>query len=179
MLDWFLDIDNLTFLMAALGFIYSIYDFIATRIKSKESYNVAVIDYAERWSNTLQFLICITNKSSEPLSIADISVFETSCELKPKAIYGNPEKWNFQHTPDFPLCIDSHGCSYAYLEFVGEGLGHKQLGPGTAVSFEIHSTRKLVRKTVTLGPRSHYLHSREQSPAPQSQPPKKDVCSSR
>ena len=178
MLDWILNIDNLTFLMAAIGFVYSIYDFIATRISAKESYQITVVDYATRWDNVLQVLVCITNQSSEPLSIAEISVFGTVCELRPKAIFGLPGNWNFQHTAEFPLCIDRQGCTYAYLEFVGEGLGHKQLNPGTTVNFQIHSTRRQARKTVILGPRSHYLHSREQSPIPQHLPQGKDACAS-
>ena len=74
---WILDnIDNLTFLMAVLSFLYSICDFIVTRIKSKESYRIAVVDYANRGADVMQFLVSITNRSDEPLTITEISVLE-------------------------------------------------------------------------------------------------------
>lgn len=174
---WILNnIDNLTFAMAVISFLYSICDFIATQIKSKERYKLAVIDYANRGTDVIQFLVSITNCSDEPLTITEISVFGTTCELTSKAIRGNPEQWNFRHTPDFPICIDAHSCSYAYLEFVKQGIGQNQLDRETAVIFQIRSTRRQAQKTVTLGPKSHYLHSREQSPNPQPQLPEKDAC---
>lgn len=177
---WILDnIDSLTFLMAVLSFLYSICDFIVTRVKSKESYKIAAVDYANRGDDVMQFLVSITNRSDEPLTITEVSVFGTTCELTGKAICGKPESWNFQHTPDFPICIDAHSCSYAYLEFVKQGIGQNQLDHGTSVIFQIRSTRRQGQKTVTLGHKSHYLHSRERFPNPQFQPQEKDArCNS-
>lgn len=175
-IKWFLDIDNLTFLMAALGFLYAVLDIAVSWFRSKESYKLAVIDYENRNPDVVQFLIAITNKSNNPLVISEISVFGTTCELLPKPIWGKPENWNFLHTAKFPLCLDPHGCCYAFLEYVSPGIGHNQLDPGTTVSFQIRSTRKLARKNTTLGSRSHYLHKRERSPVCHTLHPNTDAC---
>lgn len=175
-IKWFLNIDNLTFLMAALGFMYAVLDAAASWLRSKENYKLSVIDYASRETNVIQFLVGITNNSNEPLIISEMSVFGTTCELLPKPIRGNPEKWNFQHTIGFPVCIEAHGCCYAFLEFVAPGIGHNQLDPGITVSFQIRSTRKLARKNTTLGSRSHYLHKRERSPVCHTLHPNTDAC---
>ena len=160
-IKWFFDIDNLTFLMAMLGFIYAVLDIAVSWLRSRESYKLSVIDYEHRNPDVAQFLIAITNKSNNPLVISGISVFGTTCELLPKAIRGTPEKWNFQHTAEFPICVEAHGCCYAFLEHVSPGIGQNPLDPGITVTFQIRSTRKLARKKITLGNRSHYLHKRE------------------
>lgn len=162
MLNWFSNRDNITFLIAIIGFAMSIYSVIRNAIRSAESYTIEVTDYAYRRAEVIQFLVCISNLSDEPLSITEISVFGTTCELYPKMIYGKPENWNFRHTAEFPVCIPAHGCQYAFLEFLGENFRAEQLTPESKVCFEIRSTRKRVQKTVVLGNESHYLHAKKQ-----------------
>ena len=153
--------DTITFLIAVVSFIVSIGSSIVSAFKSRESYTVEVIDYAYRNSEVIQFLICITNNSNTPLSVIDISVFGTVCELYPKKIWGNPGEWNFRHTSEFPVAISAHSCRNLYLEFCGENFESWRLAPGIETNFEIRSTRKLVQKSVSLGKTSHYLHTRE------------------
>ena len=162
-LNWFCVQDNITFLIAVAGFIMSLITTVRNAFNARESYSIEVIDYAFRDSHNVQFLICITNRSDSALSIIDIKVFETICELYPKKIYGEPENWNFRHTANFPLCIPAHGCQHAYLEFLDGSFQADRLGPGKTVRFEIRSTRRQVRKNVTLGNESHYLHTRNQT----------------
>lgn len=162
-MDWFLKQDNITFLIAVIGFAMSVCNALRNWFRTMERYRFEVIDYAFRRKDVIQFLICISNNSDSPLTIVDISVFGVICELEPKSIWGDPGQWNFRHTPDFPLCIPAHSSQYAYLEFVDDNYGFPKLVPGKTVMFEIRSTDLRAQKTVTLGNESHYLHTRGKS----------------
>lgn len=153
------NIQDIYNVLSIIGFILSAVITIYTWQKSRECYQISVIDYEVRHS-VLQLLITVSNRSSNPLVIHTISCDGTDCELEPKPIRGKPDSFGFAATPRFPLCIEAHGCQYAYLEFVD--YPHTSPTPGTNLTLEIHSTRKQVRKTLLLGDKSHYLHTRAQ-----------------
>lgn len=146
-------------ILGILGFILSASLTAYSLFKSRENYSISVIDYANRAKDVTQFLIIITNNSSNPLAISSIIYEGTDCELEPKKIRGQVGCWGFVSTPRFPVCISAHGCQYVYLEFVD--VPYIPLSRGTAVTFQIQSTRTLADKIVILGDISHYLHSRE------------------
>lgn len=166
---WLANRGNTTYLIALASFAMSLLAVLRSFITGRESYRIEVIDYAFRSSRDIQLLICITNKSENSLSIIDIAVFGTTCELYPKKILGTPGKWYFRHTAQFPLCIPAHGCQLLYLEFLDGNFQAGQLAPGKRIDFEIRSTRKQVRKTVILGNESHYLRTRNRTPELQIQ----------
>ena len=145
-------------ILGILGFLLSASMAIFAFLRSRENYSVDVIDYANRHSDIVQFLIIITNKSSSPLAISSITYEGAICEIEPKKIRGEYQHFGFASTAAFPVCIDSHGCTYVYLEFLD--VPYIPLSRGTAANFQIQSTRKLAHKTVLLGDKSHYLHSR-------------------
>lgn len=151
---------NWELVIAIISLIVSCSVLISNGIKSRERYNISVVDYAFRRSDILQLLIVITNCSDSPLTIKSIFCGESICELEPKKIRGLPGNFGFVSTPQFPLCIPAHGCQYAYLEFLN--YRHTPPVPGTSLTLEIHSTLKPARKTVLLGDISHYLHTTEE-----------------
>lgn len=146
--------------IAVASFTMSTLSIVLAYIKGRESYTFDVIDYAWRNNRVIQFLISISNRSDNPLTITDITFDKTVCELVPKAIRGDVGAWNFQTTPHFPLCIPAHGCQYAYLEFVGGPFPQNLLDQGKVVTFQIRTTRMQGQKIVSLGRISHYLHMR-------------------
>lgn len=147
-------------IISVSSFLLSVYTIVSAKIKAVEKYDIDIVDYMVYDNTSTQFLVCVSNKSSEPLSILSISYNGIICELEPKKIKNNPPDWNFQSTPRFPLCIAAHGCQYAYLEFVDRIHPHKSLCRETTVNFQIRSTRKTVHKKISLGEPSHYLHTK-------------------
>lgn len=151
--------------IALLSLFLSVGQIVVSVIRSRESYSVDVVDYKQPLSAIVQVLMVIENKSGRALTITEIMLEGVPCELEPKKIRGNEGKFGFCHTLEFPLCIPPHGCMYCYLEFLdiaGSTFPRIELSPGRGLNFEIRSTRRSVRKTVTLKDKSHYLHSTDQ-----------------
>lgn len=155
---WFCDRDNVTFFIAVVGFVLSIYSTIKISIQNRESYKIEVIDYTKALERVVQLYICITNLSSSPLAIKEISLNGVTCELWPKAIRGDENKWNFQCTPQFPICIAGRHCQYAFIEFVSSELKDVPLKSGDKLSLKVQTSKKTTEKTILLGNVSHYLH---------------------
>ena len=158
----FITQENITTLIAALGLGLSLWQEYQRRKSEKEVYEISIIDYKKPTLNTIQFLIQCSNKSSFPLVITNITFCGTGCQLEPKPIRGVPGQFDFQVTPQFSLYISAHSAAQVYLEFSSRTLSHTDLYPGKAVSFEIHSTRRMEQKSLHLGNISHYLHTRAQ-----------------
>ena len=146
--------------LGVLGFLLSALLFVLGILKSRERYTVCVIDHAMRTDTIMQLLVSITNQSDRPLVITSISCGQSTCELEPKKIRGNPGQIGFAASARFPLCVPPQGCSYAYLEF--QDYQHTPAAPGINLTLEIHSTHKVELKTVSLGNISRYLHTKEQ-----------------
>lgn len=152
---------DVTFWIAVGGFMLSVYNAMSKWLSSREHYRLELIDYAYRSKNVVQFLVCVSNLSAAPLTLTEISVFGTPCELFPKKIYGKPGNWGFRHTAEFPLCIPARSSQFFYLEFVDHHNGFPSLSPGKTVIFETRSTFRRIQKTALLSNESHYLHTRE------------------
>lgn len=151
---------NWEFAISVISLIISCSVVISNRIKSREKYDISVIDYKLTRSDILQLLIVITNYSDSPLSIKSVSCQGADCELEPKPIRGKPGSLRFAATSRFPICIEAHGCQYVYLEFLD--YQHTPPVPGISLTLQICSTRKQEQKMLLLGDISHYLHTREQ-----------------
>lgn len=151
---------NWELILAFTSFCLSVFTLLASFFKSREKYEVSIIDYSFRRESILQLFVVFTNLSSSPLTIKSVSCDGADCELEPKMIRGNPEQPNFVLSAKFPLCISSHSCQFAYLEFLD--YQHTVPAPGINLTLKISSTRKLVSKTVLLGDISHYLHTKKE-----------------
>ena len=145
--------------ISGVGLALSLFLAVRGGIQSREAYSVAVVDYKQPAAGIVQLLICIVNRSASPLAVVSVSLCGAECELFPKRIRGTPGSFDFRHTADFPLCIPSRGCRYAYLEFLHCPLPPAALAPGKTLPLEIRTTRRRGRKTVRLGSQSRYLHS--------------------
>lgn len=157
--------DSVTFWIAVLGFLLSLIQLIYSVAVNRESYLVHVIDYKKPRSDTVQFFLCIENRSASPLTITDISFCGIHCELLQKPISGTPGNWDYRQTDNFPLCIPSHSSRCSFVEFLdvsGGSFPGTPLDPGKTVILEIRSTRLLARKKLLLGCISHYLHTMKQ-----------------
>lgn len=157
-ISWFLIRDNVTFAIAVVGFFMSLYSTIKLTWQSRESYHIDVIDYVKGFERIVQLYICVTNHSSSPLAIKEILINGVRCELWPKAIRGKEDKWDFQSTPQFPLCIAPRHCQYAFIEFVSSELKDVSLKSGDKLCLKVQTSKKTEEKTILLGDTSHYLH---------------------
>ena len=135
----------------------SIFLAIRTYAKELESYSMTVIDY-RGFQTENQFLFCFSNTSSCPLTIISMSYDGLTCLLEPRAIETKRDGTVVRASAQFPLCIPAHGAQYAYVLFPNTEVPHKQLSPGTAVIFQIQTTRSLSQRSVTLSHTGYYLH---------------------
>lgn len=152
-----LNTSQLADIVGCLGFLISTISIFSSILKNRIRFSISVIDYAHRYRST-QFLISITNLSYQPLTITDIKFCQTSCELEPKKIRGDPDSWNGATTPRFPLCIPARSAQFAYIEFVG--CQHNPLVAGMSVNFQIQTIQHRVSKNVPLDNTAGYLHIR-------------------
>ena len=150
-------VDFLVDLAGIAGFVLSVVLAFLSLIRSRESYGVTVIDYADFGPST-RFLISFSNRSANPLVITQLRFCGTICELEPKMIRGEPNTWNGVTTPRFPVCVPAHEAAFAYIEFVG--CPNNPLAPDMLVTFQIQTTTHLGLKTVLLPNKSHYLNRR-------------------
>lgn len=150
----------ITFVIAVAGFIMSAATWFREIWLRGNHLTISVLDYS--WPlNTVQFLVLIQNSSTLPASISKISAHldgqRFDCEIEPKKIKTTSAS-GLITTPHFPIAVAPLSFYSAYLEFVDAP--DMQLSPGKKVVFEIHTSRGMVRKSVVLGDKGHYLHSR-------------------
>ncbi len=153
--DWItLGIAVAGFLMAALTWIR---DFWIRR----NSIKLTVLDYARRGEDVMQFFLLFQNISTLPASISQLLVSCGGswypCELEPKMIKRLPSGYEAK-TPCFPLNLPPSAFVATYLEFLKTK--DIQLAPGITVSFQIHTNRGILTKSLTLEDMGHYLHNR-------------------
>ena len=154
-------IEQVTFVIAVLGFSVSVIHGLVSLVKSLELYDIRIIDYRKFPNDVATFFVSITNFSSRPLVITSIKFSGVECELEPKRIKEVPDQKEPFRSAQFPLCVPAHGAQLVCLEFVGKHLRNTELNPEKEVILEICSTLQSVRKTLPLGQPSHYLHSRK------------------
>ncbi len=157
-LEQYLTRENITFLLALLGSIGTVlqafFHFLSTRKKLK----IEILDSETIW-DVMQFFIYIQNQSHSSICISSISIRydkkEIYCELVPKKIRGKGDE--LIRTPMFPLNISPLQGGMYFLEFVY--CPKISLDPGKILDFVIHTNRGPLKKSVTLGDKSHYLHN--------------------
>lgn len=150
--------ENVTFLIAVAGFFMSALTLLKEFWGRRNSLELTIIDYKTYRTGIAQFYIQIQNKSSLPASVSKI-VFEFrenwyTCELEPKLIKKTPAVCI--KTPCFPVTVPPTAFFACYLEFLG--VPNMQLSPGTVVSFQIYTSRGILKKSITLSSAEHYLH---------------------
>ena len=149
------DFQNLANIAAVFGFGLSVINAVSMAASSMQRFKIRVIDYDDT-GVSVRFMLCIDNRSARPLTITGVTFRKVLCELEPKKIRNAPESWNFVATPRFPIRVSARSSVAVYLEFVG--CARNQLHQRKAVTFQIRTTFRQVRKTVLLGSKSHYLH---------------------
>ncbi len=121
-----------------------------------------IMDYKYSSKGIIHFFILLVNKSATNLSVTSFQIENSNdwiqCELEPKRIRGfsDGDYNTLARTPNFPIHLTPYGAANCYLEFLN--CQDIALGPGTIVSFQIHTSRGPISKTVTLGNTAHYLH---------------------
>lgn len=150
--------EHITFLIAVAGFFMSALSWLKEFWQKRNAIDLVIIDYANPKRSIVQFYLQFQNKSSMPASVSMIEVEskgnDYSCELEPKLIKETRSVRIL--TPQFPLSLPPMAFYSCYLEFLG--VPNTQLGPGTVVSFRIHTSRGILRKSLTLSCKGHYLH---------------------
>ena len=150
--------DIIAVIVSVLSFSLSLAISVRTFLREKERFTVEIIDYRKHFDEIVLFLLCISNQSDTPLVITQIRYGGILCRLEPTEVAPGFHGGKARLTPDFPLCIPARSAQYAYLLFRDEALQNKQLTAGTAVSFQIQTTRHPSRKTIYLPHTGCYLH---------------------
>ena len=151
----------ITFWIAVAGFLMSAVTWIRDFWMRRNSIELTVLDYTQRSGGILQFFLLFQNKSTVPASVSKLLALcgdnWYACELEPKMIKKTPSGYEVK-TPCFPLSLPPSAFTSAYFEFLKTK--DSGLAPGTTVSFQIHTSRGTLTKSITLGDTGHYLHSR-------------------
>ena len=138
-----------------LGFALSLWLACLGWLQKRERFEIQVLDYAD-FGDSTRFYLSIQNNSAQPLIIQNIKYHETSCELLPKKIRGEPGTWSAVMTRRFPIRVRPHDAEAVFLEFLV--YGQNPLIADTWVSFQIQTTSRSGVKTALLGSKSHYLN---------------------
>lgn len=149
--------ENITFVLAVVGSLGTIFNFVYAYFSSRRHIDMHILDYSS-YLHVVQFFIYIQNQSRSPICISCISLQldgqEISCELIPKKIRGNDP--NLICTPFFPLNLSPLMGVQHFFEFVN--CPDISLASGKKISFAIYTNRGVIKKSVTLGNTSRYLH---------------------
>ena len=149
--------ENITFLLALFGSIgtalQAFFHFLSARKKVK----IQILD-SRYVFQVAQFFIYIQNQSNSPICISSISICydekELFCELIPKKIRGKDDL--LICSPMFPLNLMPLQGGLYFFEFIN--CPKISLEPGRTLDFVIYTNRGPLKKSVTLGKPSHYLH---------------------
>lgn len=150
-------VEILSNIAGCLGFVLSLCLVFNEWFNRRTKFDISVLDYNNH-AQSVRFLLSVKNKSNAPLVISSISAFETICELEPKRIRNEPGSWNAAVSARFPVRVHSRDIENFYIEILtGSNI---PLDSGTRVTFQIQTIGRMVRKTVLLGNRAHYLNKR-------------------
>lgn len=150
--------EMLSSIAGCLGFLLSLYLAFNSWYKNRLSFNISVLDY-NNFGNSVRFLMLVENRSKCPLVVSAITAFETTCELEPKLIRGNPTAWNGAVSARLPIRVRARDIEIFYIELLtGRTV---PLSAGTQVTFQIHTIGRTEQKTVLLGNKSHYLNKKK------------------
>ena len=149
--------ENITFLLALLGSIGTVIQAFLHSLSTRNKINFKIDDYRSV-QKVFQFFIHVQNQSRSPICISSISICydknEIYCELIPKKIRGKDE--SLMCTPMFPLNLAPLQGGLYFFEFIN--CPKTSLVSGKTFDFVIYTNRGPIKKSVTLGEQSHYLH---------------------
>lgn len=150
--------DDITFYLALISSVLSIFSTLHILISSRKNISIEIFDYTKVYK-TVQFFMYVQNKSHLPICISCISIIyddkKYPCELIPKKIRGTGEE--LIRTPQFPLNLTPQHGIHSFFEFVNSP--DIELTPGKNVDFLIYTNRGVLKKSITLPEKSHYLHN--------------------
>lgn len=156
--------ENITFFLACLGSIGTLYTLIYTVNSRRIHFSVEVIDHAVRANGIVQLFLYIGNDSSLPLCIPFIYLkcgsTSVECELiEKKALFRGELLYR---TPLFPLNLAAHTSGIYFIEFLN--CPDIELIPDKTISLEFRTNRGVISRSPVLPPISHYLHMPRKSP---------------
>lgn len=150
--------DDITFYLALISSVLSIFSTLHILISSRKNISIEIFDYTKVYK-TVQFFMYVQNKSHLPICISCISIIyddkKYPCELIPKKIRGTGE--DLIRTPQFPLNLTPQYGIHSFFEFVNSP--DIELTLGKNVDFLIYTNRGVLKKSVVLPEKSHYLHN--------------------
>lgn len=139
------------------GLVLSLWLALSNWWRSRESFRVRVVDYAD-FGGTVRFLLYVENLSRSPLVVLNVVYLGTTCELEPRKIRGTPPSWDSAVSPRFPVHISPRDAGLFYTEFAARPC--TPLEVGTTATLQIQTIRRTVPRTVVLGPKAGYLNKR-------------------
>lgn len=146
--------ENITFAMALVGFIGTVFTWFLNR----RNIQITIFDHITCIGTVAQFFMHIQNQSFSPICISSMSLIHNGnkieCELLPKKIRSSGS--DLITTPMFPINLSPRQGCLNFYEFIN--CQDISLVPGKKVDFVIYTNRGPIKKTVTLGEISHYLH---------------------
>jgi len=150
--------ENITFALALLGSIGTACNWFYIYCSNRKKIGITVFDYVVYPNSAVQFFVHIQNRSLSPICIISFALFlngkEVACELSPKKIRGAGS--DLITSSPFPINLAPKQGYQCYLEFIK--CKNISLIPDKKVVFVIHTNRGPIKKCVTLGGISHYLH---------------------
>lgn len=125
--------------------------------RSKPGFDLKIIDFAKR-TTTIQFFVFFQNKSSCPLTISSVCLWDGSpfvqCELIPKKIL---KKTDYTiSTPMFPINLSPYQGLLCYLEFVSPR--DIPIVQGKRVDLRVYTSHGMKDLSLILPSPDHYLH---------------------
>lgn len=149
--------DNITFGLACIGSIGTFFTAVKAIYSGRKRISVEIIDFSNPL-RTVQFYLFLQNHSTNPLCISYISLKVGSsyvrCELLQKKI--REKSGVLYRTPLFPLNLEANTGISLFIEFLC--CLNIELVPGSTVSFEFHTNRGVIKKSLILPQQSRYLH---------------------
>ena len=149
--------ENITFLLACIGSLGTFIAGLKAFFHGRKKISVEIIDYT-KVDKVVQFFFYLQNHSSNSLCISSVYLKTPErsirCELLEKRIRKTADL--LYRTPLFPLNLAPHVGAAYFLEFLN--CPDIALEPGKKVSLEFHTNRGLIKKSLSLPEKSHYLH---------------------
>lgn len=122
-----MDQAKLTFFIAIVSFLLSMYNFISTLIAHQKNVSVEIIEFNEfkfPGRYTYQLQVILSNLSQLPISITSIKANDIMCKVKPSFVSETTRKKGSEvinkeiiKTIEFPINLSSLLSTVGYIEF--------------------------------------------------------------
>ena len=150
--------ENITFILAVVGFCGTVYSGIAAFILSRARLRAKIIDYAQYGENT-RYLIELRNLSTNPISVSLISIKEGRVLYPCERLRARIREFAglLYRTPMFPLNLAPRTSYLYFLEF--HASPKIALTSGTMLYFSFDTNRGTITKKLCLSDTDRYLHT--------------------